>query len=83
MDEIIDWLKDANCNTHLDLAFGFWQVRVREEDIHKTACPTLDCPMECAAMPFAPCNAPATFQRMTNDIMRDSLHKFVTVYSVM
>jgi hypothetical protein len=23
--------------THLDLACGFWQVRVRDQDIHKTA----------------------------------------------
>jgi hypothetical protein len=32
------------------------------------------------AMPFGMCNAPATFERMTNDILRDFLHKLVTVY---
>jgi hypothetical protein len=26
------------------------------------------------------CNAPAIFQRMMNDILRDFLHKLVTVY---
>jgi hypothetical protein len=31
-------------------------------------------------MSFGLCNAPATFQRMINDILRDFLHKFVTVY---
>jgi hypothetical protein len=36
--------------------------------------------MEWVAMPFGFCNALATLQRMMNDILRDLLHKFVTVY---
>jgi hypothetical protein len=35
-------LKDANFFTHIDLAFGIWQVRVRDKDIHKTAFKTPD-----------------------------------------
>jgi hypothetical protein len=37
VDDTLDELKDANFYTHLDLASGFWQVRVRDQDIHKTA----------------------------------------------
>jgi hypothetical protein len=37
VDGILDELKDANFYTHLDLAFGFSQVRVREKGVHKTA----------------------------------------------
>jgi hypothetical protein len=30
VDDTLDELKDAMLYTHLDLAYGFWQVRVRE-----------------------------------------------------
>jgi hypothetical protein len=72
--EFFDELKDANFYTHLDLAPSFWQVRVRYEDVHKTAFPTHDGLMEWVAMPFGMCNAPYTFQRMMNDILRDLFH---------
>jgi hypothetical protein len=75
-----DELKDANFYTHMDLASGFWQVRVRDQDVHKMAFQTHDGVMEWVAMPFGMCNALATFQRTMNDILRDFLHKFVIVY---
>jgi hypothetical protein len=36
--------------------------------------------MEWVTMPFGLCKSLATFQRMIDDILRDILHKFVTVY---
>jgi hypothetical protein len=80
VDDTLDELKYANFYTQLDLASGFWQVRVRDQDIHKTAFQTPDGLMEWVAMPFGLCNAQAPFQRMMNDILRAFLHKFVTVY---
>jgi hypothetical protein len=53
VDDTLDALKHANFHTVLDLAYGFWQVRVRDEDIHKIAFQTLDGLMEWFAMPFA------------------------------
>jgi hypothetical protein len=53
VDDTLDALKDANFYTLLDLASRFWQVRVRDEDIHKIAFQTLDGLMEWVAKPFA------------------------------
>jgi hypothetical protein len=50
VDYTLDELKDANFYTHLDLASGLWQVRVRDHDIHKTAFKTHDGLMEWVAM---------------------------------
>jgi hypothetical protein len=61
VDDTLDELMDANFYTHLDLASGFWQVRVRDQDVHKTAFQTPDGLMEWVAMQFGLCNAPTTF----------------------
>jgi hypothetical protein len=53
---------------------------VSDEDIHKTAFQTLDGLMEWITMPLGLFKAPTTFQQIMNDILRDILHKFVTVY---
>jgi hypothetical protein len=80
VDETLDGIKDVNIYTHLDLASGFKQVRVRDEDVHTTALQTHDGLMECVAMLFGVCNGPPILQRMMNNILRDILTKFVTVY---
>jgi hypothetical protein len=36
VDETLDELKDTKSYTHLDLASCFWQVQMRDHDIHKT-----------------------------------------------
>jgi hypothetical protein len=80
VDDTLDELKEANFYTHLDLASSFWLFRVRKEDVHKTTFMTHDDLMEWVAMPLGMCNAQSMFQRMMNNILRDILYKFVTVY---
>jgi hypothetical protein len=37
VEDTLDELQEANFYTHLDFASAFAQVRVREEDVHKTS----------------------------------------------
>jgi hypothetical protein len=80
VDDTLDELKDRNFYTYIDLASRFWKARDCEEDIHKTDFKTPYGMRKWVAIPFGLCNAPFTFQRMMNDIVRGFLHKFVTVY---
>ena len=69
VDEIFDKLGGARYFSTLDLASGYWQVPVNEEDIGKTAFTVGSNHYEFTVMPFGLTNSPATFQRMMTKLL--------------
>ena len=71
--EMLDRLHKAKIFTKIDLRNAYHQVRVREEDVHKTAFRCREGHYEFRVCPQGACNAPAMFQYFMNDILREYL----------
>ncbi|WVZ89959.1 hypothetical protein U9M48_036304 [Paspalum notatum var. saurae] len=64
----------------IDLRSGYYQIKIREEDIPKTAFSTRYCLYEYLVMSFGLTNAPAFFMYMMNSVFMNELDKFVVVF---
>ena len=60
----LDALSGSCWFSTLDLASGYWQLEVREEDRPKTAFTMGSGLYQFTVMPFGLCNVPATFERL-------------------
>ncbi len=64
----------------IDLASAYWQIQLKKKDRPKTAFLTRNGQYQFKVMPFGLNNAPATFQKLMNKVLRQYIGKFVQVY---
>jgi hypothetical protein len=80
INDLFDQLKGAKVFSKIDLRSGYFQLKIREQDIPKTAFTTRYGLYEYTVMSFGLTNAPAYFMTMMNKVFMEYLDKFVVVF---
>ena len=80
IDDLLDELHGAQYFTSLDLQQAYHQLRLKPEDVEKTAFNTHLGQFQYKVLCFGLANAPATFQSVMNTLLRPHLGKYCLIY---
>ena len=80
MDNLLEKFRISRWFTTMDLASGYWQIEMEEEDKELTAFVCSQGLYEFNVMPFGLTNAPPTFQRAMNKIFKEYIDEFMNIY---
>ncbi|KAK8939537.1 hypothetical protein KSP40_PGU020868 [Platanthera guangdongensis] len=80
IDDLFDQLVGSVVYSKLDLKSGYYQLRIRDEDIPKIAFGTRYGHFEFSVMPFGLTNTPSVFMDLMNRVFQEYLDSFVVVF---
>lgn len=80
ISDLLDCFNGAKFFSSIDLASGYWQIPMHPDDIEKTTFNSKYGSYKFNVMPFGLCTAPATFQRLMDEVFEGIKWKNVCVY---
>ena len=80
IDDLFDQLKGAKIFSKIDLRSEYHQVRIKDEDINKTAFRTMYSHYKFTVVPFGLSNTPVVFMCLMNGVFGDYFDKFVIFF---
>jgi hypothetical protein len=80
IDDLFDQLRGSTIFSKIYFRYGYHQVRIKYEDIHKTTFTTRYGHYEFVVVPFGITNSPTTFMCLMNNVLRKFLDMFDLVF---